>query len=80
MAKTVRYSPDALAALFRHRNRAEQIMAKIERFAESGAGDVKSLAGSNARRLRVGDFRVIFEESATEIVISRIGPRGGVYD
>jgi mRNA interferase RelE/StbE len=41
---------------------------------------VKSLAGSNAKRLRVGDFRVIFEEGATEIVVSRIGPRGGVYD
>ena len=80
MAKTVRYSADALNALVRHRNRAVQIMAKIERFAESGAGDIKPLAGSNAKRLRVGDFRVVFEESATEIVVSRIGPRGGVYD
>ena len=55
-------------------------MAKIERFAESGAGDVKSLAGSSARRLRVGDFRIIFEENASEIVVSRIGPRSNVYD
>lgn len=80
IVKIVSYSADALSDLFRHRNRAAQIMAKIERYSKTGAGDVKSLTGSSAKRLRVGDFRVIFEETDGEIAVSRIGPRGGVYD
>jgi mRNA-degrading endonuclease RelE of RelBE toxin-antitoxin system len=32
------------------------------------------------RRLRVGDFRVIFRETAAELEILDIGPRGGIYD
>jgi len=55
-------------------------VAKIERYAATGAGDVKRLAGSNAARLRIGDFPVIFEESETEIVVTKIGIRGDVYD
>jgi mRNA-degrading endonuclease RelE of RelBE toxin-antitoxin system len=29
--------------------------------------------------MRVGDFRVIFEETNDAIVVSRVGPRGEVY-
>jgi mRNA interferase RelE/StbE len=38
------------------------------------------LRGSSLKRLRVGDFRVLFEETETEIIVTRIGPRGSVYD
>jgi mRNA interferase RelE/StbE len=31
-------------------------------------------------RLRVGDYRVIFEETADEMIVTKIGPRGSVYD
>jgi len=41
---------------------------------------VKALTGSTAKRLRIGDFRAIFEETETEIIVTRIGPRGSVYD
>jgi mRNA-degrading endonuclease RelE of RelBE toxin-antitoxin system len=41
--------------------------------------DVTQLVGSNAKRMRVGDFRVIFEETNDAIVVSRVGPRGEVY-
>jgi mRNA interferase RelE/StbE len=34
------------------------------------------LVGSTANRLRVGDFRAIFEESDTEIFVTKIAPRG----
>jgi mRNA interferase RelE/StbE len=30
--------------------------------------------------MRIGDFRAVFEESDTEIVVTKVGPRGGVYD
>ncbi|MGL4634497.1 MAG: type II toxin-antitoxin system RelE family toxin [Beijerinckiaceae bacterium] len=78
--KQVRYSSDALLALRKHRSEAQQIMAKIERYAKTGAGDVKRLVGSNSSRLRVGDYRVIFNEDDVEIAVSVIGPRGSVYE
>lgn len=46
----------------------------------SQANNVKVLAGSRRMRLRVGDFRVIFEEDADVIVVLDIGPRGGIYE
>ena len=46
----------------------------------SHANNVTRLAGSMAERLRVGDFRVVFEETETEIVVTKIGPRGSIYD
>jgi len=41
---------------------------------------VKSLAGVAAKRLRVGDFRVIFIETIDTITILDIGPRGRIYE
>jgi mRNA interferase RelE/StbE len=56
-----------------------RIMEKIERYAATGAGDVVGLVGSDYRRLRVGEFRVIFDETSNEILVLRIGPRGSIY-
>jgi mRNA interferase RelE/StbE len=81
--KSVVLLPAAAKALRKHRAEAERILAKIEAYAAdpaSQANNVKMLAGMTARRLRVGDFRVVFEETETEIVVTRIGPRGSVYD
>jgi mRNA interferase RelE/StbE len=67
--------------LRRHRNVASRIIGKIEEYAE----DPDSLANmvitmsTGHRRLRVGDFRVIFREGPSEIEILDIGPRGGIY-
>ena len=55
-------------------------MAKVERYAATGAGDATKLVGSPAKRLRVGDYRILFEEDEQEIRVARIGPRGGIYD
>jgi mRNA interferase RelE/StbE len=41
---------------------------------------VKALQGSTALRLRVGDYRVVFEETDQEIIVTKIGPHGSVYD
>ena len=80
--KAVRYTRRAADALAKHRNRAEHILAKIGAYAAdpaSAANNVTALKGEPGFRLRIGDFRVIFEESETEIVVLDIGPRGGIY-
>jgi mRNA interferase RelE/StbE len=81
--KRVVFLRPARAALRKHRNVALRIQEKVEAYAidpESLANVVTELRGSPLRRLRVGDFRILFEETATEIVVSRIGPRGSIYD
>jgi mRNA interferase RelE/StbE len=62
------------------RQTAMSILAALHRFAESGAGDVKMLKGNEAdKRLRVGDFRVRFTETESEIHIEAIKNRKNAY-
>ncbi len=56
-----------------------QIEKKLERYARTGAGDVKSLTGEDGARLRVGDYRVIFVETETVIEVRAIGHRREIY-
>lgn len=75
--------PAAAKALRKHRAESERILAKIETYAAepaSQANNVKMLSGSSGKRLRIGSFRVIFEETETEMIVTKIGPRGSVYD
>ncbi len=58
---------------------AERIEAKIERYAETGEGDVKAMKGSPTLRLRVGDYRVIFTEDYEVLDVLDVGHRSGVY-
>jgi len=76
--KLITYAAPASTALRKQRAVSQAIIAKIERYAETGAGDVKALVGRPGKRLRVGDFRVIFEEDSTTIRVLTLGPRGGV--
>jgi mRNA interferase RelE/StbE len=81
--KTVRYTADAARALRRHANMAGRIRAKIAAYAAepaAQANNVTRLVGVEAKRLRVGDFRVIFTETEDALVVLAIGPRGGIYD
>ena len=80
--KTVVFSERALTALRKHRNVAARILGKLDAYAAdpaASANQVTELRGHPAKRLRVGDFRVLFEESAVEILVSDIGPRGSIY-
>lgn len=43
------------------------------------SGDVKKLQGRNGYRLRVGDYRIIFDRNGNIIYIERISNRGQVY-
>ncbi len=43
-------------------------------------GDVKKMKGSNSNRLRVGNFRIIYNINGNIIYIEKIGNRGDVYN
>lgn len=61
---------------------AALIRAKVGLYAEDPAAlanNVKALKGSDAIRLRVGDWRVIMEDGVVLNVLD-VGPRGGIYD
>ena len=64
-------------------NTSRLIRAKVEQYAaepDSLANNVKALQGRAGHyRLRVGDWRVIFSESAQIIAIKSIAPRGSAY-
>lgn len=81
--KSIRYTAGAAKALRRHANMADRLRRAVREYAENPArhaNNVRQLVGVEAKRLRVGDFRVIFSESADEILVLTIGPRGEVYD
>lgn len=42
-------------------------------------GDVKKLKGRSGYRLRVGDYRIIFDKDGNILYIERIENRGQVY-
>jgi len=80
----VAFSKAALQALRRMpANTAATIRAKIDQYAsdpESLANNVTRLKGRTGFRLRVGDWRVIFDDDGVVLAVLAIGPRGGVYD
>lgn len=81
--KKIVFLRSAAGALLNHRNVAARLREKIDAYATNPAAlanSVTELRGSSLKRLRVGDFRVLFEETETEIIVTRIGPRGSVYD
>lgn len=62
----------------------ERIISAIERFAETGVGDVKALAGTKFRgtlRLRVRDWRVFFnvDREVLTILVLRVQHRREAY-
>ena len=84
MTKLIAYSKQALRTLRRiPNNESSRIRSKIEQYAkdpETLAANVKILQGRVGYRLRVGDWRVIFDENDVVIDVIAIGPRGNVYE
>ncbi len=58
----------------------KRIDAKLTVYATNGSGDVKRLKGRAGCRLRVGDWRVIFIEEKTSIVIVAVGNRRDICE
>jgi mRNA interferase RelE/StbE len=53
----------------------EQVEGGLHRYVMTGQGDVKALQGRDGYRLRVGSYRVIFDQDATTILAIYIGRR-----
>ena len=58
----------------------DRLIAKLKRYAETGAGDVTALKGQPGARLRVGDYRLIFVETDDQISVREAGYRKEIYD
>lgn len=81
----IRYTAAALKALRRiPRNVADLIRQKVLEVAAdpTAARNVKKLKGREGYRLRVGDWRVVYdiEDEVLVLIVIDVGPRGGIYD
>lgn len=80
----IAYSRDALKSLRRMpANEAKRVRQKIEAYASNPASQVNNfvrLKGRDGFRLRVGDWRVIFDKQGNVMAILAIGPRGSIYE
>jgi mRNA interferase RelE/StbE len=83
VSRQVRWSNRAEKDLERlDRKVRQRIVSAVDRFAQTGQGDVKRLQGMKEEtfRLRVGEWRIIFlEEETLFILILRALPRSGAY-
>lgn len=78
--KTILYTVSARRQLRRLAPEARaQIEAKLARYAGTGAGDVRALVDHPGKRLRAGDYRVIFVETSDSIEVRALGDRRDVY-
>jgi mRNA interferase RelE/StbE len=58
-----------------------QILRKIERLQGGLHGDIKRLRESDVSyRLRMGDYRILFDVGGDVIVVRRIGHRKSIYE
>lgn len=81
--RQIAYSKQSRQALRRmDRKQATLIRQKIEAYAKdpaSMAANVKKLQGSEHYRLRVGNWRVIFDDDGVILQIIKVASRGSVY-
>lgn len=79
----VRYTREARKTLARiPMNTRRLIVEKIEQYARdpgSLSRNVTRLQGRPGYRLRVGDWRIIFDQDGNVLTILDVGPRGGIY-
>ncbi len=83
--KRVEFSRDAFATLRRiDQATARRIRSKVDLLATDPAAlanNVRALKGEEGlKRLRVGDWRVIFTEDLVVLLVVRIASRGSAYD
>jgi len=46
---------------------------------EPPSGDIVKLQGEDGYRRRVGNYRILFDITETEIIVYKIAPRGQIY-
>jgi mRNA interferase RelE/StbE len=81
--KQVSFHTPALRTLARiPRNEAEKIRRKIYQYADDPSAlkaNVKKLQGREGFRLRVGNWRVIFDENGEVLDVLEVDSRGSIY-
>ncbi|KQY15331.1 type II toxin-antitoxin system RelE family toxin [Rhizobium sp. Root482] len=81
--KQVFFHTPALRTLARiPRNEAEKIRRKIYQYADDPSAlktNVKKLQGREGFRLRVGNWRVIFDENGEVLDVLEVDSRGSIY-
>ena len=77
----IEFKPRAVKDLEDFPSRIQQrILGRIEKMGDNLSGDVKRLTDSTSEyRLRVGDFRALFEVKRDSIIIYRIRHRREAY-
>jgi mRNA interferase RelE/StbE len=81
MSYAVEFKPRALKDLGQlPKPERRRIFARIEKLQSNLAGDVKKLTGITPEyRLRVGDYRVLFDLEGTRVVVYRVRHRREAY-
>lgn len=80
--KEIRFGPNVAAEVRAIEQRAALgILRALHRYAETGKGRVKPLAGEfeGLLRLRVGNHRVLFDETEDAILVHRVSDRREAY-
>ncbi|MGN1098574.1 MAG: type II toxin-antitoxin system RelE/ParE family toxin [Clostridia bacterium] len=80
MKYTIKYKKKALKFIQKQpKNQQERIIKAIE---ELPNGDIVHVETTNKYRLRVGDYRIIFEINNFELIITVVnaGNRGQIYN
>lgn len=73
----ITYSKDAIKFLRKQTKQTQnRILTAIEKIP---SGDIRKLKGRSGYRLRVGTFRILFDENGTIINIIDIDNRGQIY-
>ncbi len=57
----------------------ERLIEALFVYGIRGIGDVKRMVGTPTKRMRVGDYRIIFDESAEVLDILAVGNRSDIY-
>ena len=78
----IEYVPSAIDDLRSLPKReAEQILRKVQRLEAGLQGNIKRLQNADvAFRLRMGDYRVLFDVVGDKILIQNVGHRKDVYE
>jgi mRNA-degrading endonuclease RelE of RelBE toxin-antitoxin system len=79
--KRIRLQPNTPGEVRADQPAAFRILRAIHRYAETGEGQVKCLSGEfeGLLRLRVGNHRVLFDETEDTVTIHRIRDRRDAY-
>ena len=78
--KTIVYAASAARAFEKlPEDVQERMTAALLRYGSTGEGDVKSLKGVDALRLRIGNYRVVFQEDPHALRVLVLASRANVY-